>query len=797
MMSEQTSPSITFMLQYTEANAQYVDYTNRDEAVELDNNIALDQSTKDVEGLSEAQIAAIKESVPEQGLDFENYINYMNRSYATEKQDEKVTAIFNQDTNYLSVDQVANLKSNLTEAYDHGSLLWQGVISFDNAFLAKEGLYDVETGKVDQQAIKNVVREAMPNLISQEGLDSSAFWWGNIHLNTDNVHVHFGLAEKKSARKRFFYEPRGRWEYRGNFSQKTIKQLKSQVLNGLLNEQTKEQHLRQEQILANLKTNLIQDVFKPEKITQSAEKNFLEQAFSHLPQDKKWRYGSHAKDFAVSKFFLDKYLDSFFDHDGKELYTSYMAETREFLELYQQSYTSSETGSYERMRKVDGVTNRQVVDKQAFQLEKFVQKREQELRERLANRILKQFKESEPQFSGKALEPNLNHFSERNRELILSQYPKASLLKPKDSWKKLGYNVSEDSQPIKVLRPKYQAYDANGKGIGKPDFISFDYYDISQVTYSLTNKTMTVKELDVFSEDELSELITRAKTKESKSEREIKELGLYRYALKLRGYQEEQARLQVMGGLLKKIKPTPNNETYLKFKQKEIRERLELTKLGLTPSYKLSDKDKSRKAALENAYPNARQLPIEKATRQNLQTPKNRLHQEINLVKQLRDPALINIVADKPMERQQYLEKLEATAAVLSIKESIHTNNKIIKTTQTEEEKKAFRRENAQYFKQLQGLYAVLEDKEVDQSGARTQSQTQAPSIRRTVNSQLETKKLQQRTTMQQRQSSFQATSHFISGLSKSLKASAREEERAYKTKRRSDIRDEEERQER
>ncbi|WP_032799415.1 relaxase MobL, partial [Streptococcus sobrinus] len=141
-----------------------------------------------------------------------------------------------------------------------------------------EGLYDVETGKVDQQAIKNVVREAMPNLISQEGLDSSAFWWGNIHLNTDNVHVHFGLAEKKSARERFFYEPRGRWEYRGNFSQKTIKQLKSQVLNGLLNEQTKEQHLRQEQILANLKTNLIRDVFKPEKITQSAEKNFLEQA---------------------------------------------------------------------------------------------------------------------------------------------------------------------------------------------------------------------------------------------------------------------------------------------------------------------------------------------------------------------------------------------------------------------------------------------------------------------------------------------------------------------------------------
>lgn len=273
-MSEQTSPSITFMLQYTEANAQYVDYTNRDEAVELDNDIVLDQTTQAVEGLSAAQMANIHEAVPEQGLDFESYINYMNRSYATEDQTEEVTAIFTQEVNYLAKDQVEGLKSNLTEAYEHGSLLWQGVISFDNAFLAKEGLYDVETGKVDQQAIKNVVREAMPNLINQEGLDSSAFWWGNIHLNTDNVHVHFGLSEKNSGRERFFYEPRGRWEYRGNFSQKTIKQLKSQVLNGLLNEQTKKQHLRQEQILANLKTNLIQDVFKPEKITQSAEKIF-------------------------------------------------------------------------------------------------------------------------------------------------------------------------------------------------------------------------------------------------------------------------------------------------------------------------------------------------------------------------------------------------------------------------------------------------------------------------------------------------------------------------------------------
>lgn len=69
----------------------------------------------------------------------------------------------------------------------NNSLLWQGVISFDNSFLESQGLYDKATGQVDQQAIKNVIRDAMPKMIEKEGLSESAFWWGNIHLNTDKI----------------------------------------------------------------------------------------------------------------------------------------------------------------------------------------------------------------------------------------------------------------------------------------------------------------------------------------------------------------------------------------------------------------------------------------------------------------------------------------------------------------------------------------------------------------------------------------------------------------------------------
>lgn len=787
-MSEQTSPSITFMLQYTEANAQYVDYTNRDEAVELDNDIVLDQTTQAVEGLSESQIAAIKESVPEQGLDFKNYINYMNRSYATEKQSEEVTAIFNQDTNYLASDQVADLKSNLNEAYKHGSLLWQGVISFDNAFLAKEGLYDVETGKVDQQAIKNVVREAMPNLINQEGLDSSAFWWGNIHLNTDNVHVHFGLSEKNSGRERFFYEPRGRWEYRGNFSQKTIKQLKSQVLNGLLNEQTKEQHLRQEQILANLKTNLIQDVFKPEKITQSAEKNFLEQAFNHLPQDKNWRYGSNARDFAVSKFFLDKYIDSYLANDGKEDYEAWQAETREFLKFYQDNYTSSEGKEYEAFRKVNGEVQRRNTTSQGFQLEKFFQKREQELRDRLGNRILREFKKEAPRIATETLKANLDSFSERNQARILRQLPTASLLKTAEAWRYQGYEIPKNTQAISVLRPVYESYDKYGNGQGKPThFESHNYYDIGQVKQSLAEKKLTVKELDVLGKDDLGRLIDAASKKDHRSEKETKELGLFRYALRLRGYQEEQASLLVTQRLLGQIEPTRNNQDYLTFKQQEIQERLELTKLALTPSYKLTDQDRQRKEYLANTYAKSRQFPLDKATREEIDKPVSQLKKELALVKRTHDPELIRIASGQDMDKKAYQEHLETHLAVFETKHRIHSNNEAMKQTTDEQLKKTYRQENGRYFKELMGYYDKLANKPASPS-----AEKQRPELQRVVAHQLEQKKVQKHSQLQSSQG-FRATSQFMSGLSKSLKSAARQEERAYRNKHRSDDREEEE----
>lgn len=64
-MSITSSPKITFMLQYTEANSQYVDYTNRNEAVKIDEELSLETNRQMIEGLTEDDMNRIQEAVPE------------------------------------------------------------------------------------------------------------------------------------------------------------------------------------------------------------------------------------------------------------------------------------------------------------------------------------------------------------------------------------------------------------------------------------------------------------------------------------------------------------------------------------------------------------------------------------------------------------------------------------------------------------------------------------------------------------------------------------------------------------
>lgn len=780
-MSEITSPNITFMLQYTEANAQYVDYTNRDEAVELENDLSLENHKQVIEDLTEEQIKEIKKAVPEQNLNFKEYIDYMNRSYATEQQNQEWTAVFNQDANYLQTKRVDQLKINLEEAYQNGSLLWQGVISFDNEFLAQEGLYDKATGHVDQQAIKNVIREAMPKVIQKEGLSDSAFWWGNIHLNTDNIHVHIGLSEINSNREKIFYRPRGRMEYRGNFSQKTIKQLKSDVFHGLINEQTRNMIVRKEQVLANLKSDLLTNVFKNNQVTLSAEKNFLEQAYNHLPFEKQWRYASNAKDFAVSKFFINKYLDSYFENEGKEDYQKFLTETREFLEMYEGVYSAEKNQTYEKLRYVNGKAVRSQGQSKGYEIEKLIHRREHELRERLGNQILQKFKQEVPRIANVEPKNNIEDFSKGNQERIRQQCPDATFVHLADVWEKMGYIVPEEAIPIIILKPE-----VNGNKAGKPTFVPTKAYDISQVQEDVLNKRMNLKQLSLLSSDELKELVDAAKNKANRTEKERQELGTFRYALKLSLLKEQQATLLIQKRLLEQMNPLKNDQAFVTFKKIEIEERLKHIEFQLTPNFKLKKGELAEKEKLSQKFEDSVQFSISKASAEKIQVPIKRLNAEIRAVSHLEDKSILSLLKGQEMTKEGYIDELKTHVTIFQVKHSIYNNNQIIVETKDDSQIKNLKKENAIHFSELKKLYRKL----LPESESEKQSK-----IAQAVSKSMQEKQQIRQLSLQQSQAPLKISKDFMRGLTLALKNAEKGNMRAFMEKVRADERAEREEQ--
>ncbi|MFS6086663.1 MobP2 family relaxase [Streptococcus agalactiae] len=781
-MNVSSSPNITFMLQYTEANSQYVDYTNRDEAVKIDEELSLETNRQMIEGLTEDEMTRIQEAVPETQLNFKEYIDYMNRSYATENQSEEITAVFTQEADYLQKRRLNDLKSKLESAYQNGSLLWQGVISFDNAFLAEQGLYDVETGQVDQKAIKAAMRDMMPTLIQKEGLSDSAFWWGNIHLNTDNVHIHFGLSEVESNREKIFYRPRGRMEYKGNFSQKTINRFKSGVYHGLLKEETRSNLLRKEQILANLKADLMTSVYQEEKIVSSAEKNFLEQAYNHLPLNKKWRYGSNARDFAVSKFFLDRYLDSYLKNEGSVAYQEFLKETRDFLKTYEGVYSAEKNQVYEKIRKVDGQTIRTLAEAKGYDLEHHLARRVMDLRERLANNILRSFREAAPQIQDVQLEKNLDHFSILNQQKILEQYPEASVVKSLETWQKLGYSVKTGEQPISIIKPIYEAYDKDGKGIGRPEFVSDTVYDVSQLTENIQMKTLTLKDLSLLSSSELKELVDAAKSKPTLSERERHELGTFRYALKLSMLEASQKELQVRQKLLEQIQPLASDQPFVDFKKQSLTQELRAIELQLTPNFKLSEDEKVLKERLKSQFEDSVSLPVSKATPGTIQLPIRQLRAEMGLVDQIQDDNILTLLKGKPTTKRDYIEELQTHISIFQLKYQINNRNQQISQLSDESAIKEMRVANAKGFSELKRLYEKLQPTDDSQS-----------QIAQTVFRQLQERKVIKKTQLQQSQGPVKLDTDFMRQLSSSLNRSQQANKKALMERARSDEREEQE----
>ena len=192
------------------------------------------------------QLESAKKYRSKQLQTFQNYMNYIDRPDAVRNENyqkysmyndymsnpEKTSGLFTADKDRLSEADIKVLKQAFQKAYDNDSIMWQTVISFDNRFLAKQGIYIPATGQLDEKLLRECTRNMMENALKKEGIVESAIWSASIHYNTDNIHIHVAAVEPIPTRKKCIHN--GRERPRGMFRSKTISGMKSDVVNTLL-----------------------------------------------------------------------------------------------------------------------------------------------------------------------------------------------------------------------------------------------------------------------------------------------------------------------------------------------------------------------------------------------------------------------------------------------------------------------------------------------------------------------------------------------------------------------------------
>lgn len=250
---------------------EYIDYIDREEAVRNDNYAK-----------------------------FSLYNDYMDNS-------EKTSALFTADSDKLDSEEKSQLKRVFEKAQDRGSMMWQNVISFDNRWLHKHGLYNEATGTLDEKRLMQVARAAMTSMTAKENMQESLLWSAAIHYNTDNVHIHIAAVEPSGLRKRGLLKP------------KTLEDMKSTTYGAVLdrqNEYSAISHLIRTSIVGSKR----EQSFLDDRVLR---KQFLK-IYSLLPPDKRlWQYNMNH--MAPIKPEIDKlsqlYIHRYHKQDFEELQT--------------------------------------------------------------------------------------------------------------------------------------------------------------------------------------------------------------------------------------------------------------------------------------------------------------------------------------------------------------------------------------------------------------------------------------------------------------------------------------------
>ncbi|WP_225988135.1 MobP2 family relaxase, partial [Bacillus cereus] len=270
-----------------------------------------------------------KDAVEKEKNEFSSYQDYMGN-------EEKTSSLFTKEEDVVSLDGKNRLKEAFKKAQKNKSVLWQDVISFDNKWLEKHGIYNSESKMIDEEKLKDVTRKAMDVMMTKERLRDTAIWSAAIHYNTDNIHVHVAMVEPVPSAGRIISKGRFKGMHRGKRKQKSIDAMKSKVVNSIMDRS--EEYKKINDLIRNKIVKSKKDVNLSEK--RKMKKLFVE-IMKELPEDKKqWQYNYNSISHVRDK--IDELSDMYIEKYHKEEFEELKEKLDEEMKIMKEAYGGSE-----------------------------------------------------------------------------------------------------------------------------------------------------------------------------------------------------------------------------------------------------------------------------------------------------------------------------------------------------------------------------------------------------------------------------------------------------------------------
>jgi hypothetical protein len=233
-------------------------------------------------------------------LDFSGIVDYMDRKKARSDDAKTDIGLFTEEKDILNATEKNKIKQLFNKSQENGGIMWHDVISFDNKWLEKYGIYNEKSKVLDNEKLKAVVRNAVKEMLKKENLNESAFWCADIHYNTDNLHIHVSTVELNPSKER------------GRRKPKSLFTMKSKIINGIIDNSNEYKKI----------SDLIRkNIIEPKKAMSSLEdvtlKNLFLEIYKKLPEDRRqWHYNYNTlKDVRP---LLDKMTDIYIEKYHKQ-----------------------------------------------------------------------------------------------------------------------------------------------------------------------------------------------------------------------------------------------------------------------------------------------------------------------------------------------------------------------------------------------------------------------------------------------------------------------------------------------